>query len=373
MWKVGSVAKTSTLLLCEATAVVMDKCFHLLGITPELSMLLKSQLSTKQPMDVNAPLAIEVATGTLEAEYIEDRCIIPSSVSVARDQPRNSRFEVVSIHPSVTQDSATITGWLFGIIAVSDKYGLLSDGAYHFCEPDFAYVPIFDLDWRHPIHVLSGGYLDLANPSTRHSVPFSSSIELRMELYVTTNRKDGCFLLCSHKSVIQLSDFWKKKSDSMCGYLYAKGEGGSTRLHYILIKDAIDTSLKVRFKTGKIHGHKVSGYICAYYGSEFQYGNVDKDSYTSTLFQCDFPILLKDGCEIRLKKSMMAVPKNGSLIIKAVLMEGNESRQVILNDFWEFIMPAIGKETEGSCKGYINGKKGTGCSLDLELGWKYQA
>ncbi|GKD02941.1 anticodon-binding aminoacyl-tRNA synthetase, class 1a, partial [Tanacetum coccineum] len=34
VYKVGSVAKRSTLLLCEATAVVMDKCFHLLGITP---------------------------------------------------------------------------------------------------------------------------------------------------------------------------------------------------------------------------------------------------------------------------------------------------------------------------------------------------
>ncbi|EPS61950.1 hypothetical protein M569_12843, partial [Genlisea aurea] len=31
---VGSPEETSRLLLCEATAVVMRKCFHLLGITP---------------------------------------------------------------------------------------------------------------------------------------------------------------------------------------------------------------------------------------------------------------------------------------------------------------------------------------------------
>ncbi|KAM0004777.1 putative arginine--tRNA ligase [Helianthus debilis subsp. tardiflorus] len=31
---VGSAEETSRLLLCEATAVVMRKCFYLLGITP---------------------------------------------------------------------------------------------------------------------------------------------------------------------------------------------------------------------------------------------------------------------------------------------------------------------------------------------------
>nr|GEX89712.1 arginine--tRNA ligase, chloroplastic/mitochondrial [Tanacetum cinerariifolium] len=189
----------STLLLCEATAVVMEKCFHLLGITPELSMLLRSQSSAKQPMDVNAPVAIEVATGTLEAGYFEDRCIIPSSVSVARDyalkrdQSRNSRFEMVSIRPAITPDSMIEKGRLFGVIAVSNKYGLLSDGASHLCEPDFAYVPLFVLDWRHAINMCSGGVLFL-------------------------------------------------------------GEGGIARLHYILLKDAVDAVLKKMVEaTSKFH------------------------------------------------------------------------------------------------------------------------
>uniref|UniRef100_A0A0D3DHP5 arginine--tRNA ligase n=1 Tax=Brassica oleracea var. oleracea TaxID=109376 RepID=A0A0D3DHP5_BRAOL len=34
----GSVEETSRLLLCEATATVMVKCFHLLGITPVYKM-----------------------------------------------------------------------------------------------------------------------------------------------------------------------------------------------------------------------------------------------------------------------------------------------------------------------------------------------
>ncbi|KAL6515567.1 hypothetical protein OROHE_018601 [Orobanche hederae] len=57
---VGSVAETSTLLLCEATTVVMEKCFLLLGIIPGYSisaqsLLLSLRSSTKRPMDVNAP------------------------------------------------------------------------------------------------------------------------------------------------------------------------------------------------------------------------------------------------------------------------------------------------------------------------------
>ncbi|PWA81483.1 basic region/leucine zipper transcription factor 68 [Artemisia annua] len=340
----------------------------------ELSMLLRSQLSAKQPMDVNAPVAIEVATGKQEARYFEDRCIIPSSVSVAREQPRNSRFEMLSFCPSITPTSVVEKGRLFGFIAISDKYGILSDGASHLCNPDFGYVSFFDLDWRHPVNMRSCGIINLGNPNSQHSVPFSSSIEIRMELYVTTKMREACFELCSHRATIELSDFWKTKSDSMCAYLDVKGEGGSTQLHYLLLKDAIDTVLKVRFRTKKIHGHKVSGYIYAYYGSEFQYGcaDIDKALYTITLCQPDYPILLKDGCEICLTKSMIAVPKNGSLIIVAYLLEG-ESRQVLFDDFFEFILPTKGNDTKGSCEGYINGIEGEDCSLVLELGWKYQA
>nr|GEX44822.1 arginine--tRNA ligase, chloroplastic/mitochondrial [Tanacetum cinerariifolium] len=72
--KVGSLTETNTLLLCEATAAVMEKCFHLLGITPtspffpdqtlpkagELSMIplpLRLPFSAaERPMDVIARL-----------------------------------------------------------------------------------------------------------------------------------------------------------------------------------------------------------------------------------------------------------------------------------------------------------------------------
>ena len=242
-----------------------------------------------------------------------------------REQPRNSRLEMLSFRPIITPTSVVEKGRLFGFIAISDKYGILSDGASHLCNPDFGYVSLFDLDWRHPVKMRSCGIVNLGNPNSQHSVPFSSSIEIRMELYVTTKMREACFQLCSHRATIELSDFWKTKSDSMCAYLDVKGEGGSTQLRYILLKDAVDTSLKVRFKTKKIHGHKVRGYIYAYYGSEFQYGCtcIQKAKYTSSLFQPDFPILLKDDYKICLKKSIIAVPNNGSLIIEAYLWKVN--------------------------------------------------
>ena len=124
-----------------------------------------------------------------------------------REQPRNSRFEVLSIRPSVTPNSVVEEGRLFGLIAIADKYAILSDVASHYGEPDLAYVPLFDLDWHHPMNMRSREIMSLGYPNSRHSVPFSSSIEIRMELYVTTKMKEACFQLCSQKTTIELSYF----------------------------------------------------------------------------------------------------------------------------------------------------------------------
>ncbi|GJY43553.1 arginine--tRNA ligase, chloroplastic/mitochondrial [Tanacetum coccineum] len=58
VYEVGSVAESTRLLLFEATGVVMDKCFHLLGITlehssSEVSIAQSLVSSAEQPMDVN--------------------------------------------------------------------------------------------------------------------------------------------------------------------------------------------------------------------------------------------------------------------------------------------------------------------------------
>ncbi|GJX17206.1 arginine--tRNA ligase, chloroplastic/mitochondrial [Tanacetum coccineum] len=84
----------------------------------------------------------------------------PMDIS-ARDPPRNSRFELFSIFPSVITDTVK-EGKLFGLIAVSDNYGILSDdGGFYLDEPDYAYLS-----------------------------SFSSSIDIHMRLFVTaTNKK----------------------------------------------------------------------------------------------------------------------------------------------------------------------------------------
>ncbi|PWA63563.1 arginine--tRNA ligase, chloroplastic/mitochondrial [Artemisia annua] len=90
--KVGSVAETITLLLCEATSVVMEKCFLLLGIIPFMGILnlgpitiIEIRSSTKRPMDVNTPVVVEVDTEyDRKRKELEDRCVTPCLVSVAR-------------------------------------------------------------------------------------------------------------------------------------------------------------------------------------------------------------------------------------------------------------------------------------------------
>ncbi|GKA90754.1 arginine--tRNA ligase, chloroplastic/mitochondrial [Tanacetum coccineum] len=370
VYKVGSVAKISTVLLCEATALVMEKCFHLLGLTPDFtnhvySSLLGLQSSAEQPMDVNAPVVVE-AKFILDKELV-DRCITPCFASVARDPPRNSRFELFSIRPSITTYSKFEKCNLFGLISVSDQYGVFSDGGPQLLEPDFANVSLFNHDWCNPINMRNEGVVYLGNPSSCHSVPFSSSIEIRMELYVTTEKKDGCFQLYNREFKLDLSTFWEEKSGSKCSCLDVNGEDGITQMRCILLKDAVDTFLEVRFKT-KTSGRKVRGNVFAYYGSNFLYEchpSVEACDM-ALLFQSDIPSVLEDD-KIPLKKSILAVPKNGSLIIKACF-EDVESGEVILEGSYEF-----SSQIQGSSIGDINGREGIDCSLDMKINWKYGA
>ncbi|GJX50870.1 arginine--tRNA ligase, chloroplastic/mitochondrial [Tanacetum coccineum] len=167
----GCVVERSTLLLCEATAVVMETCFLLLGILPEKfsipgksadSVLLKLQSSLNQSNDVNSNII-------LEKEHV-DRCITPCFVCAARDPFRNSRFEVFSIRSFITKVPEFERGKMFGFIAISDKYGSIPDGGSHIFEPDFAYVPLFDHEWCHPIDMHNREYICLGNPSSPNSV-----------------------------------------------------------------------------------------------------------------------------------------------------------------------------------------------------------
>ncbi|GJT48736.1 arginine--tRNA ligase, chloroplastic/mitochondrial [Tanacetum coccineum] len=526
--KVGSGMETSTLLLSAATAVVMGKCFHLLGFTTTSSFfdLSLTQLppgllfSASQPMDISA-----------------------------RDPPRNSRFELFSILPSVITDTVK-EGKLFGLIAVSDNYGILSDdGGFYLDEPDYAYVTLFNREWCNSIEMTDCELVYLGNPSCRHSVPFSSSIDIHMRLFVTaTNKKkkkDKFFQLCNkvieldisdfwaeksdatcgyyavkdyedlwksasvstcgirakgikqhnnscssiiqriktcvlkktrtwmpieedvelkrkrtphrdkllrrerkadekrtirvttieretfredhniggsrqrfempfkvtglsnhgqslgseisanlqmrakrkpaQKSILEtlhqilrfynicnkvieldISDFWAEKSDATCGYYAVKGVDGVTDLHYMLLKNAVDTTVEVTFKTNT-DGPKVYGHIFASYGDDFPY-DCDRQSqcyYKALLFQPDPLKPLENGVTIPLRRSMLSVPLNGQLVIKAYL-EDVESEKVIIEGSCTFK-----SQRDDSTIGVIKGPEGTNWSLDVKVNWKY--
>nr|GEX63615.1 arginine--tRNA ligase, chloroplastic/mitochondrial [Tanacetum cinerariifolium] len=271
----------------------------------------------------------------------------------ARCPPENSRLELFSFRAAaIKQFNRVSRGEVFGLISVSDKYRLLSDGGSHFFEPDFAHVPLFDHDWCNPVKTIDWGLVYLGNPSSSHSVPFTSSIEFRMELYVT-KKKDACYQLCNHKIELDLSNFWKK-SDSACGVLTVEGEDGPTYMFYVLLKEAVDVALEVKFET--TCDRKVQGYVVAYYGDDFfyecDYPCRDKDSYMVLLFLPNTSSVLTN-CNIPLIRSMLAVPTKGSLIIKAYLED--ESGKVIMKNSCKF------KSQLDGCS--IRTVSGTDCSF----------
>ncbi|PWA54176.1 arginyl-tRNA synthetase, class Ic [Artemisia annua] len=340
--EVGSVGETSTLLLCEATAIVMEKCFHLLGITPTSSF------------EEGPPLGLPMDMGSSVFGLQRTRC--PS---------KNSRLEVFSFSTAaIKQINPVPSGEVFGLISVADKYGLLSsDQGLHFFEPEVAHVPLFYHDWCNPVKMIDWGLIYLGNPGSSHSVPFTSSIEFRMELYVT-KKKNASYQLCNHKIELDLSNFWGEKSDSACGVLTVEGEDGPTYMFYVLLKDAVDAALEIRFETAC--DRRVHGYVVAFYGDDFFYEceclPSDKDGYMALLFLPNTSSVLTN-CIIPLIRSVLAVPTKGSLIIKAYLED--ESGEVIMNDTCKFK-----SQLEGCSSNTI---RGTDCSLEVKVDWKFQA
>ncbi|GKC51899.1 hypothetical protein Tco_1074644, partial [Tanacetum coccineum] len=278
-----------------------------------------------------------------------------------RDPPRKSRFELFSfLNNTTTHFGSDQNGKLFGLISVSDKFGLVSDGESHFFEPDFAHVPLFNHKWCDPVNLTDSGLVYVGNPSFRHSVSFSSSIEIRMELYIAKN--ENLYQLCNHKIEIDLSDFWDKESDSACGVLAVRGADGSTYMNYILLKDAIDAALKVKFET-ETPGREVRGYVLAHYGDDFliecQRQNSRKYQYMALLF---LPNHVLEAGEIQLLKPVMAVPAKGSLIIKAYL-EDVQSGNVIMKGTCKF------NSQHSGCSD-VRTIDGEDCSFGLKVEWK---
>ncbi|GKA83261.1 arginine--tRNA ligase, chloroplastic/mitochondrial, partial [Tanacetum coccineum] len=167
-WRTGCF-----LLLCEATSVVMEKCFHLLEITPLIR-------------------------------------------------------------------------------------GLRSDGWTLTYLPDDLNVELFRRFWSDPINILNGGYLRFGDPSCSRSVPFSSVMEIEMDIVAMKEEEDDFYPICSCRYDLDFSKFLDSELDGWCDSSTVKGKGGQARINYILLRDAVDATIEITFNTRlenlKVHG-----------------------------------------------------------------------------------------------------------------------
>ncbi|GJU28597.1 arginine--tRNA ligase, chloroplastic/mitochondrial [Tanacetum coccineum] len=220
---------------------------------------------------------------------------------------------------------------LFGYIDVADTCGLRSDGWVSTHRPDVSYVHLFRRPWTDPMDIITGGCSAFGVPALmEHDLDFSK--------------------------------FLASKLDGFCGHFTVGSEGGQVRINYILLKDAVDATFEVTFKTG-LQNLEVRGSIDAYYEDGFP-GKCDtftKTFYTAPLFQLNSPSILKGG-PIQLQKSRMAVPRKGSLKVIARLQDG-KSWKMILSDSYNF--PS---QTNGGSKICL---KGTNCSFEVKVNWSY--
>nr|GEZ11368.1 arginine--tRNA ligase, chloroplastic/mitochondrial [Tanacetum cinerariifolium] len=211
--EVGSVLEDAELLLCEATRVVMEKGFQLLGITPESSSLGEGW-----------PPSIVIISAS-------NRKIEP------QDSPKiNTRFELFSFYPHITRDCTFRAGKMFGQILISDAYNRLSDGLGPTNVADHGFVSLFDCYWLDSVDI--------------------------------TKHQDG-------------------EDDARRCLWTSKGADGLVRIYYVLLKDAIDSTIKVTYLPNEDGVGEVYGEIFAHYGSGFFIENMDpveKDYYTATLF-----------------------------------------------------------------------------------------
>ncbi|GKC56940.1 arginine--tRNA ligase, chloroplastic/mitochondrial, partial [Tanacetum coccineum] len=173
--------------LCDATKLVMGKCFHLLGITPE-----SSRESSRVP---------KVKTG------FEINPYFPSN---PRPNNINPRFEMFCMNIAVA-DSSFKKGDLHGIVSLVDADGLLSDGRLPLNRNDHGHVAYFYREWYDTIGICNNAYVYFGSPSPCHLVPFSSALEIYVRLFVTT--ADKCFQMCNCLETIKLSESWDEQLD----------------------------------------------------------------------------------------------------------------------------------------------------------------
>lgn len=248
------------LMLCKATAVVMQHCFHLLCI----NLNCKPCPSRHEYLGDQRPLREVEEFLSSEGEVAIVTCFNPWPVFDAR--PKNPRFEMFSMFVSIL-DPNFEEGYMSGCISVADTYGLLPDGWSRLFAGDIGHVAYFSRHWSDPLRISNEDFQFFGNPSSQHAVAFSSSLEIHVGLTITTKKKKDCKDACYHiySEQDKLLSFWKEDKKSKCDTLSYNSKDEIFEIHYILLKDAVDTAIDIRFEScvPGLKGLKVSGHVIA--------------------------------------------------------------------------------------------------------------
>nr|GEY80801.1 hypothetical protein [Tanacetum cinerariifolium] len=83
--------------------------------------------------------------------------------------------------------------------------------------------------------------------------------------------------------ILEVSDYYGLPPDG-CEFLVARGDGGHIRMHFFLLRDAVEATIKVKFGMGS--NRRVYREIAAYHG-ESDYGDdkLVKSFYKASLFE----------------------------------------------------------------------------------------
>nr|GEX15712.1 arginine--tRNA ligase, chloroplastic/mitochondrial [Tanacetum cinerariifolium] len=178
----------------------------------------------------------------------------PESYTPTSPRPHlTSHFEIFTMYIEVNHPNFKNL-CLFGNISVSDTFGLRSDT---WCDVDrngCGHVAYFDGDWHNSIGIKDSSFLSLGDPASRHSVAFSSSsIEIGVHLWVTSkndkeNDKEVCYQLCDVNRGIELRGFWCGDRTLERSAFDAVVVNGSVSIYYFLMKEAVDTYIRLEYK-----------------------------------------------------------------------------------------------------------------------------
>ncbi|GKB95543.1 hypothetical protein Tco_0981680 [Tanacetum coccineum] len=185
--------------------------------------------------------------------------------------------------------------------------------------------------------------------------------------------------MCNCLETIKLSEIWDDQLDHKLGTLAYEVHDGSILIDYIALRDAVDVTMKLSLESPNDPLFKacVSGCILAYYEDMLDHlDGLRQGCYKAIIFKAAEVKAAKDGSKqksvpaefgselnvgrLPLRKSVMAVPVNGTLVFEArfhdkfgkLIVNTKERFHAQTQDSSEWLMPLI-----------------KGCFLKLTLEW----